>query len=58
MKMTHFQALILFALVTSLVFAFLSKQAPRERIRYAIWSFLAFVVIALAIGWLMFPFSR
>ncbi len=58
MRLTHFQALLLFALVISIAFAFLSKKSPRERLKYAFWSFLAFLVIALGIAWLMFPFPR
>jgi uncharacterized membrane protein SirB2 len=58
MRLTHFQALLLFALVISIAFAFLSKQSPRDRLKYAFWSFLAFLVIALGIAWLMFPFPR
>ncbi|MBI1749267.1 MAG: hypothetical protein HY234_07355 [Acidobacteria bacterium] len=58
MRLTHFEALLLFALVISVAFAFLSKQSPRERLKYAIWSFMAFLLIALGIAWLMFPFPR
>jgi hypothetical protein len=56
--LTHFQTLMLFALAVSLAFAFLSKQSTGERIRYAIWAFLGFLVVAVGIGWLMYPFSR
>ena len=55
---THFQAMIIFALVVSLAFAFLSKTRTNERIRYAVWAFLAFLVVAIGIGWLMYPFTR
>lgn len=58
MRLTHFQALLLFALVISVAFAFLSKQSPRDRLKYAIGSFLAFLLVALGIAWLMFPFPR
>jgi hypothetical protein len=50
--------MVLFALVVSIAFAFLSKQSPRERVKYAVWSFLAFLAIALGIAWLMYPFPR
>ncbi len=56
--LNHFQALLLFALVISVAFACLSKPALSERVKYAIWSFLAFLLIAIAIGWLMYPFSQ
>jgi heme A synthase len=54
----HFQAMLIFALAISLAFAFLSKNRMNERIRYAVWAFLAFLVVAIGIGWLMYPFSR
>jgi cytochrome bd-type quinol oxidase subunit 2 len=58
MRLAHFQAMLLFALVISIAFAFLSKQSSHERLKYAIWSFLAFLLVALAIAWSMFPFPR
>ena len=58
MRLTHFQAMLLFAVVISVAFAFLSKQSPRDRLRYALWSFLAFLVISLGIAWLMVLFPR
>ncbi len=58
MRFAHFQAMLLFALVISIAFAFLTKQSARDRLKYAAWSFLAFLLIALAIAWGMFPFPR
>jgi uncharacterized membrane protein len=58
MILNHLQTMILFALAVSLVFAFLSKNSTADRVRYAIWAFLAFLVVAIGIGWLMYPFSR
>jgi hypothetical protein len=57
-ELTHFQALLLFALIISVAFAFLSKQTPRARLLYALWAFLAFVAAAVLLGWLMYPFPR
>ena len=56
--LTHFQALAFFALVVSVLFAFLSKPVVSERWKYALWSLLAFLVVAIGIGWLMYPFSQ
>lgn len=56
--MTHFQAILFFAVVISVAFAFMTKRGRRERLLYALWSFLGFVLIAVAIGWLLFPFPR
>jgi heme A synthase len=58
MSLSHLQALLLFAFVISLAFAFLTKRKLSERLRYALWAFLAFLIVAVAIGWLMYPFSR
>lgn len=56
--LTHFQAMALFAFFASLVFAFLSKKRLSECAKYFLWSLLAFLLIAIALGWLMFPFPR
>jgi uncharacterized membrane protein len=58
MMLNHFQTMVIFALAVSLAFAFLSKNNLNERLRYAVWAFLAFMVVAIGIGWLMYPFSR
>jgi hypothetical protein len=58
MILNHFQAMVIFALTVSVAFAFLSKNKMSERLRYAVWAFLAFLVVAIGIGWLMYPFSR
>ena len=58
MILNHFQTMIFFALVVSVIFAFLSKNSSVERVVYALWAFLAFLVVAIGIGWLMYPFSR
>jgi multidrug transporter EmrE-like cation transporter len=58
MILNHFQTMMIFALAVSAAFAFLSKNTMRERIRYAVWAFLAFLLVAVGIGWLMYPFSR
>jgi len=58
MNLTHFQSMVIFALCVSLAFAFLSKEKTDERIRYAVWAFVAFLVVAIGIGWLTYPISR
>jgi len=57
-NLTHFGALLFFALVVSLTFAFLSKRGIADRVKYTLWAFLAFLLVAIGIGWLMFPFSQ
>jgi hypothetical protein len=56
--LNHFQTMIVFALAVALAFAYLSKPTTAERVRYAVWAFVAFLVVAIGIGWLMYPFSR
>jgi heme A synthase len=58
MILNHFQTMVIFALVVSLAFALLSKRRMSDQMRYAVWAFLAFLVVAIGIGWLMYPFSR
>ena len=58
MMLKHFQTMVIFALAVSVAFAFLSKNTMSERVRYAVWAFLAFLLVAVGIGWLMYPFSR
>ena len=58
MILNHFETMVIFALAVSAAFALLSKSSTSERVRYAIWAFLAFLVVALGLGWLMYPFSH
>jgi len=57
-NLTHFAALLFFAAIVSVSFAFLSKRGLVERVKYSLWAFLAFVLVAMGIGWLMLPFSQ
>jgi hypothetical protein len=56
--LSHFPALLLFALVVSVAFAFMLKSTARERLRYAARSLFYFVLVSLVAGWLMFIFQR
>ena len=57
-NLTHFGALLFFALIVSVTFAYLSKRGAVERAKYTLWAFLAFLLVAIGIGWLMYPFSQ
>jgi len=57
-NLTHFGALLFFAIVVSATFAFLSKRGMVERAKYTAWAFLAFLLVAIGIGWLLYPFSQ
>jgi hypothetical protein len=58
LHLSHFLAMVLFALVISVAFGFLSRRPPIERVKYVLWSFGLFLAIGIGIGWLMYPFSR
>jgi hypothetical protein len=55
---SHLQSLLLFALIISLAFGTLGRRKPIERVKYAAWSFAMFVLVGVALGWLMYPFSK
>ena len=58
MRLGHFSAMLLCAAVISIAFAWLSRPTRKERLFCVLRYFLYFVVISLALAWLMFPFSR
>jgi hypothetical protein len=53
---SHLLLLILFAFFVSLVFAAIAKDDVKEQIRYGGMMFAGFVVSAVVLGWLMYPF--
>jgi hypothetical protein len=55
---SHFSAMLIFALLVSLAIACIGERTTAERIRYAAWSFFLFIAIGVGIAWLMYPFSR
>jgi hypothetical protein len=57
-KLSHFQALVLFALVISIAFGFLGRRRPMDRVKYILWTLLLFLLIGVGIGWAMYPFSH
>jgi putative Mn2+ efflux pump MntP len=58
LQLSHFQAMVLFALAVSIAFGFLSRRPALERLKYIGWSLLLFLLIGIGIGWVMYPFSR
>ena len=53
---SHLLLLALFAFFVSLVFALLAKDEPKEQLRFGGLMFGGFVVSAMVLGWLMYPF--
>ncbi len=58
MTLSHFQALLLFALLVSAVFGVLSRKGWKEQAKYALWCLFLFLLVGVAIGWAMYPISR
>lgn len=56
MPSSHLVALFVFSALSATVFALLQRKGTRERIRFGAMAFGAFVLSALVVGWLMFPF--
>jgi hypothetical protein len=54
MSLTHFEAAVLFALLTSVVLGVVTKRTDQERIRYGIYCFLCFLATLIGVGWLMY----
>jgi hypothetical protein len=53
---SHLLLLLLFAFFVSLVFATISKDQPREQLQLGGLMFGGFIVAAVVLGWLMYPF--
>ena len=53
---SHFLLMALFAFFVSLVFAVIAKDTPREQLRFGGLMFGGFLVSAIVLGWLMYPF--
>jgi hypothetical protein len=56
MMRSHLLLLMLFAFFVSLVFAVIAKDEPPDQVRLGAVMFGGFLVSALVLGWLMFPF--
>lgn len=52
---THLGLLVLFAAFVAVVFAALSRDDPREQVRFGLRLLAGFVAAALVLGWVMFP---
>lgn len=54
MNLSHFEAAVLFALITSVVLGVVTKRTDRERVRYGAQCFAYFMVALFALSWLMY----
>jgi hypothetical protein len=55
---SHLLTLVVFSALVSTVFATLLRDTPRERLRFGLLAFAAFVLSAVLVGWLTNPFPR
>ena len=53
---SHFLLMVLFAFFVSLVFAVITKDGAREQARFGGMMFGGFMLVAVVLGWLMYPF--
>ncbi len=58
LHLSHFGAMLLFALLVSLVLACLTQRTSSGGVKYALWSFALFVLVGIGVAWLMYPISR
>jgi hypothetical protein len=55
---SHLVNLLVFSILVSTVFATLLRETPRDRLRFGLLTFAAFVLTTLVVGWLASPFPR
>ncbi len=58
MMRSHLLNLLMFSGLVSTVFATLLRDTTRERLRFGLMAFAAFVLSTVVIGWLTNPFPR
>ncbi len=56
--LTHFSAVLVFSLFTSVVFGITQRAEPRMMIRFGAFCFAIFVFGTVAASWLMFIIKR
>jgi hypothetical protein len=56
MTFSHLLSLLVFSALVSAVFATLLRDDLKSRLRFGLLAFSAFVVCAITVGWLMYPF--
>jgi len=58
MQPSHFTAVLLFALFTSVVFGITMRDTTQRMLRYGIYCFVMFVGAAIVLSWVMFLIAR
>ena len=54
MNLSHFEAAVIFACLTSVVLGAVTKRTDRERLRYGIQCFAYFMAALVGLSWLMY----
>lgn len=54
MALSHFEAAVVFALLTSVVLGVVTKTDDKERLRYGATCFGYFMLAIFGLGWLMY----
>ena len=54
MTISHFGAVLLFSLFTSVVFGITQRNTPRAMIRYGLYCWILFAGSVIAASWLMY----
>jgi hypothetical protein len=57
LQLSHFAAMLLFALLVSVALACLTQRTRPGGVKYALWSFAVFVLVGVGVAWLMYPIS-
>ncbi|MGB9008697.1 MAG: hypothetical protein WCC18_08815 [Candidatus Acidiferrales bacterium] len=58
LRLNHFGAMLLFALLVSMALACLTQRTAAGWIKYTLWSLSLFVAIGVGVAWMMYPISR
>lgn len=57
-QVSHFSAVLLFALCASVVFGITMRETPRRMFRYGLYCFTLFAASAIVLSWVMFLIAR
>lgn len=52
--MKHFLVMTTFAVLTAVVFGIVAKDSQHDRVLYGLKVFVEFMVIGLALGWILY----
>jgi predicted membrane protein len=56
--LTHFSAVLLFALCVSVVFGITQRAEPKKMLRFGIFTFACLVGTVIVISWLMYAIKH